>query len=304
MNDDLQSPALPSDPPSKRPLYVIAVIAVALAVIPPVMYASHVGWAIVADPAAWNNFGTFVGGVLGPYLSTLAFFGLLYTVYLTQKQVGMAREALAGTRDQTVNAAFFEMVTLHNQIVAGITFKQQTGGGMAGIEPSYTTYEGRKALQFLYKVVFLPKYNDETKINDQRGPNKMGLPQFDRWIFDNINEDFADDLGHYFRNLYRILKFVNESGLDEKGKRTLSGILRAQLSNSELGLIFYNGKSRLGEERLKPLIEEFSMLQNMTPKMCINRESARDYKTKAFGNAKDRFFTDQGIPEPENPTTA
>ncbi len=294
----MPEPTSPQRPSRRWPFFAIAIVAIALAAIPPLMYAAYVGWSIDKDPAAWNNFGTFVGGVLTPVLSAFAFFGLLYTVHLTQKQVTFSRDALAGTRDQTVNAAFFEMVTLHNQIVAGISLTEQTGGGQAGIAPTYTTYSGRLALKHIYADVFMPAYKVGTTQNDNKGAQKLQLPQFDRWFLDHVNKNFNDELGHYFRNLYRILKFIRESALNEKSQRTLSGILRAQLSNPELGLIFYNGKSRLGEEKLKPLLEEFSMFQNMTPSMAINAESLRDYKVKAYGNAKDKFFKDQGIPEP------
>ena len=110
---------------------------------------------------------------------------------------------------------------------------------------------------------------------------------------------FSDEIAHYFRNLYRILRFVDDSALDRKDKDALAGILRAQLSNSELGLVFYNGLSELGENGLKRLLEEYSMFQNMTPSMLVNRESALHYRVKAYGKAKDKFFTNQGLPEPE-----
>lgn len=288
-----------SKPPRTWVLVLSGLVAFGIALVPPLMYAGYNGWSIVSKQEAWNNFGTFVGGVVGPVLSTFAFFGLLVTVYLTQKQVVMAREALAGSRDQTVNAAFFEMVTLHNQIVAGIAFKQQTGGGIAGFEPTYTDHVGRKGVHYMFETMFVPSYKGEAARNAQRQPVPLSVCDFDRVGINKLHDAFEPELGHYFRNLYRILKYVNESSLDDKGQRTLTGILRAQLSNSELAWIFYAGKSEVGEAKLKPLLEKFAMFQNMSPAMCINRESALDYKIEAYGSNKDRFFKDQYIPEPD-----
>ncbi|MDI2588063.1 hypothetical protein OR571_13295 [Psychrobacillus sp. NEAU-3TGS] len=48
-------------------------------------------------------------------------------------------------------------------------------------------------------------------------------------------------IGHYYRNLYRIVKYINESDLiSHELKKEFRGILRAQLSSFELMMLFYN----------------------------------------------------------------
>lgn len=46
----------------------------------------------------WNNFGTFVGGMLGPFFGFLAFCGVVFTVVLQAKQLDLA-EKRAGTEE-------------------------------------------------------------------------------------------------------------------------------------------------------------------------------------------------------------
>lgn len=55
-----------------------------------------------------------------------------------------------------------------------------------------------------------------------------------------------DVIGHYFRNLYRIIKFIQDGKFsddieeNELEQRKYRGILRAQLSSIELLMLFYN----------------------------------------------------------------
>lgn len=65
--------------------------------------------------------------------------------------------------------------------------------------------------------------------------------------FENTYKRYENQLGHYFRNLYRIVLLIQEEKFfDNNEKENLEeqrkyrGILRAQLSTKELQVIFYN----------------------------------------------------------------
>jgi hypothetical protein len=83
-------------------------------------------------------------------------------------------------------------------------------------------------------------------------------------------------LDFYFRFIYRILKFVDESNfieddpryIDERYKYT--SLLRAVLSPSELYFIYYDGLTNKGIEKFKPLIEKYSILKNFMIDMTEN----------------------------------
>ncbi|PKG24401.1 hypothetical protein CWS01_07265 [Niallia nealsonii] len=47
-------------------------------------------------------------------------------------------------------------------------------------------------------------------------------------------------MGHYYRNLTRIIKLIDESIFNDKEKEVYLGILRDQLSSDGLMLLFYN----------------------------------------------------------------
>ncbi|MEM5598393.1 putative phage abortive infection protein [Niallia circulans] len=74
-------------------------------------------------------------------------------------------------------------------------------------------------------------------------------PIFDykKETYETVFDKNESVIGHYYRNLYRIMKIIQETVFDdssiennEKEKKKYRGILRAQLSSFELLMLFYN----------------------------------------------------------------
>ena len=89
---------------------------------------------------------------------------------------------------------------------------------------------------------------------------------------------------HYFRLLYRILKFVRETPLitsfDDEYEYT--SMLRAMLSRYELVWLYYNGLSEYGAEKLKPLIERYAMLKNLRSDLLVKGVDVGTYADSAY----------------------
>jgi hypothetical protein len=90
------------------------------------------------------------------------------------------------------------------------------------------------------------------------------------------------DVGHYFRTLYNIVKFIASSDSDIENKQIYINIVRAQLSSSELNLLFYNCLSNYGNKKFKPLVEQFGLLENMVLESLIHQGHKELYKESAF----------------------
>ena len=90
---------------------------------------------------------------------------------------------------------------------------------------------------------------------------------------------------HYFRLLYRILKFVDDSKVitDFNQKYEYTAMLRAMLSRYELVWLYYNGLS-YGAKKLKPLIERYAMLNNLRTELLVKGrpEGFGEYDNSAF----------------------
>ena len=106
-------------------------------------------------------------------------------------------------------------------------------------------------------------------------------------------EKAQTDFGHYFRNLYRMIKMVHLNdffydieSVSEKDKFEIKykyiSIIRAQLSNHELIWIFYNCITENGYEKFKPLIEEYSLFKNIPKKLVAFPNHISLYEGRAY----------------------
>ena len=107
-----------------------------------------------------------------------------------------------------------------------------------------------------------------------------------RAVYTKFNQTYPSRMGHYFRNLYHILRFIKDSRAEVEDKKLYGRLVRAQLSSDELFLLFYNCLSEEGVEKFKPLVEEFAMLQHVPKESLMLLEHMELYDQWAFGEAE------------------
>jgi len=221
------------------------------------------------DPAKWGQFGDYVGGVLNPTFSFLALLALLATLGLQIRELRLSvrelknsAEALANQnvtlRQQTFEATFFQLLRLHNDIVASM-------------EVLSLSLKGRACFAH-----YLRELED---LLTGGGADK----KFENFAihYDIFFRENQASLGHYFRLLYNIIKLVKRTeGIE---KRFYTNLVRAQLSSAELKLIFYNCLSEWGSEKFKPLVEEFALLKTIPNDTVPADELLHRYLPSAFG---------------------
>lgn len=201
---------------------------------------------------SFGEWGDFFGGVLNPILTFLTFMGLLITIVIQQTELKESRQELKRSADalsiqvlnmekQNFEATFFKMLSTHNGIVSSMN-----------AELKKRKYSGRDSFILFFNALAdsYDSYHD-----DDRGELlclKEAYKEF--WMLYQL------DLGHYFRFLYNILRFIKESGYSEG---LYIRLVRAQLSNQELLIIFYNCIVSEDGGRFKTLAEEFALFDNM-----------------------------------------
>lgn len=115
--------------------------------------------------------------------------------------------------------------------------------------------EDIKKFNLIFDQNFSLKYKETTR--------DTKFPQIYNTIYSLVNTD----LGHYFRNLYNIVKFIDGTHFSEdevedyKIKYSYLSILRAQLSDAELKILFLNCIYYYGNEKFKPLLEKYSFFK-------------------------------------------
>lgn len=236
-----------------------------------------------------NLLGDFMAGTVASIWSLAGLF-FIYVAFLGQKQqllnqqleimysqleVKYTRLELAGQKaemakqnetleKQKFENTFFQLLANHNAIVNSLDLWRNRNTGREVLA------QGRDCF-----VIFHNRL--QSKISKPREKHSIDkiLEIYVQFFQENVS-----DLGHYFRNLYHIIKFVEESQIEDKKRYT--NFVRAQLSVGELALLFYNCLSEFGNEKFKPLIEKYSLLKNMDYGLLFNQEHLEIYDENAF----------------------
>jgi len=225
------------------------------------------------------------------------------------KEFELQREEMELTREvfteqsktlkkQQFESTFFNSVNLLNNIIENINYsispptQKDIGSQPAFPQPDRTkTYQGRDSFEYFYKN--LKSHYDKLKakyilknIHTTYSPeSKFNIPKniYENLVIESYDAFFGihqSDLGHYFRTIYNIIKFVHES--KPENPKYYTNIVRAQLSTYEHLLLFYNCYTEYGKEKFKPLIIEYSLLDNMPISGLLDEKHKSFYPDKAY----------------------
>lgn len=227
-------------------------------------------------------------GAINALFSGLAFAGIIFTILLQRKELELQRNELEQTRDvfseqgktlklQQFESTFFNLLNLHHQIVDAIDIQETNILGDLDKEPKML--KSRDCFKFFYDD-FKKCYRAEEQLMKPSKNDTDELLIIEK-AFHEFFIKYQSDLGHYWRNMYNILKFINKQNPEDKF--FYSNLLRAQLSSHELLLLFYNCLSHYGNKKFKPLIEDHYFLQNLAkPALIEEKKQLNLYKSSAY----------------------
>ena len=221
-----------------------------------------------------NEWGDFFGGVANPLLTFLTFTGLLITIILQQTELRETRKELKRSADalsaqnesrrkQNFESTFFQMLSIHNSIVNSIDLVNDKG----------IRTQGRDCFS-----VFYTRFNKIFRAREERYYKNVFSSEPLSAAYSEFWNAHQSELGHYYRYLYNIVRFIKDEG-QESGPYIR--LIRAQLSDQELLLLFYNCISDNGGN-FTPLIVEFCLLNNMPRKKALDRDHLNLISQKAF----------------------
>jgi hypothetical protein len=226
----------------------------------------------------WSDRASFgdMFGVVSALFSGLAFAGIIITIFLQTKELALQRQELEDTRteirgqkDQLIiqndDNKFFQLLTIHNQIIDGMLENKINHVG------AVVELRGRNKIDDMYRKL-KGKVEEKTRAG---GDERQKID-----ILVMLFNDLQLDMDHYFRSLYNIVDFIENSSL--RDKQFFSNIIRSQLSLSELCFVFYDCLLP-GRERNKTLVEKYALLRDI-PKIMIPLYThyASLYNTTAF----------------------
>jgi hypothetical protein len=254
-------------------------------------------WYYIDNYIIEENRGTFGDkfGAVNALFSGLAFAGLIITLLYQKEELKLQREELNGQKKefeeqnktlkrQRFENTFFNMLSLQQEIVSNLSYEwifisNYHFSLSEVLKPTKTknTYNGREVFEAIFEYVDIENKSHSKYRNGIRNYiESFGIDDF-------VNIISLSRFDHYFRHLYHIFKYVDTSDLIEDDERyDYTSIIRSQLSDYELVMLFYNCLSENGKDKFKPLIEKYTVFNNLRDDLLVKSEHKVKYKESAY----------------------
>ncbi len=200
----------------------------------------------------WSLF-KFDWGAIGALATAVMAFATFVTLKNNKQQFMELQKQNLTMQKQGFESTLFHLLHEVKKILLQVS-NTPSGIGPEGVKSGLSALESKyENLQFL-----------GTGKTDENG-NELRLSP----TRDNIEEYYMNsyesltNLGSYFRSLYRVIKYIDESTYSKEDKYQYTSFVRAQLTDIELLWLFYNCTVGYGEEKFKPLIEKWTLLKNL-----------------------------------------
>jgi hypothetical protein len=257
------------------------------------------------DPEGASQLGNFVGGYIGPILSLLGVLVLVAT-FRSQREL---------SEKQSFENKYFELLKMHRDNVGEIEIRNASGDRSASGRKLFVLMlrEFRAALKIISE---LAQSSQITLTQEELihlayycvfygvGPNssrmlKLSLASFPRSFVNSIEsrlnnhhiknivarernlfyvpfEGHQSRLGHYYRHLYQMVRYVDERTPESHRKYEYMKTVRAQLSTHEQALLLINSLTPVGRNWWrKHLIDRYRLVQNI-PRGFFDKEKELD----------------------------
>lgn len=256
--------------------------------------------------------GDFIGGTTVAFLTAASVVLLLATIIMQRKEIKISQQSIEELVKQTeasVNQAeearketqitndtmkkqqfettFFNMLNLLQQIVNNMRVTNRPDDGKK------YEYIGREVIKWL-RTAYEEQYTLKHPSIDYISQAELDV------LYKQFHDNFGNDIGHYMRFNYRIVKFIENNIVNDENeqikikketeretiigdKRYYFGMLRAQWSNAEFELILINSLYSKNH-KFKDLILKHDVLDiedkenNTTPDIFKLKESMDKFK--------------------------
>ena len=235
-------------------------------------------------------------GIFNALFSGLAFLGVLITLYKQSRD----------NRKHTVVEQYYQMLDVQQKVLDEINVAQvrkvKQGEPIAVAEGRKAFVEFKIQMKYLVKAIKEMSERNGFKLSDIDiadiayavffyGSSKSWKPFMMEYLKDYPDTERLVDaiiarldsekrfilyrpnqnyLSVYFRNMYNAIKLIDNCGLiSSEEKKDYVKILRAQLSNAELYILFFNIISRFGKKWVdNDYVTKYQLIQNLPSKYC------------------------------------
>lgn len=240
------------------------------------------------DPANWGVLGDYLGGTLGPILNLTTIGILVISINFQRKQIEEGRQDARESKEhaqkqydalvkQNFEQTFFAWLKSYQDIVSGIITHRPSKASLAAPP---VELRGRDALFQIWQKTFTTVGVLQTSgaklgadhqaiVKNNFENLELGLP-FDHSILRTAIRDrylqFSPNPFYYFgaitRALSQLIEWVGQSDLSIVEKLFYFGIIKSQISDTELSLLFIEGLDEK-RENLRAVINQYSLLDGL-----------------------------------------
>ncbi|RFM31231.1 putative phage abortive infection protein [Chitinophaga silvisoli] len=204
--------------------------------------------------ANWGTFGDYTGGIMGTIISFFSIV-LIYATYKNQVDNSLL---------QQFETTFFNLLNNQRAILTSLKgeFRQDIllDDSIEANGEDYMVNIGRLINRYFdggHNYIFT-----ENNIEVKRDSDDiLELEQIVNGRYKSVFKGREGELGHYFRHLYHIFKYVHESKITDKKKYI--DLIQAQMSDYELYVLLYNSLSDYGKTKFKPMLIEYVFFENV-----------------------------------------
>ena len=300
-------------------LIVFALLLVIFSLFAPALFVSKSNW---FDFNNTGPIGDTIGGLMNPFIAMAGVMITFLAFYIQYKANQLQREQFREELDSNkFENQFYEMIRLHKENVneIAITITHERIGSNYEYQLPDTEIKGRevfkyylKELKVIYTITKEIFKSDKVEaslskaydvfFNGLSGDHALDKHKLDTeaigvigrgLVYNEIFEGHSAFLGHYYRHLFQTVKFVvsqDEKRVDYSQKRNYLRILRAQLSDQEQEMLYYNWLSGYGaawENGINQFFTDYRMIHNLKKNVLLY-----DF------NAEDRFESSNILTDP------
>jgi len=285
-------------------ILVIFCLAVVIGITAILFYIDNFGIGYAQTIGDWGAVGDFFGGVLNPTFALLSLILIAYTLMQNKKALEQSEKAiqqgtkaieqnekalnvsnteLALTRKELTNSAnaleeqakllavqsfettFFNMLELHRRLVDNFTYNHSDSHDAIKTELNIGGFfvgsiKSDKSGLFSFNRLLEAIFDAHKRVKSSKQNGEKSIVKTFNVFYRYENKEF----GIYFRNLYQILKLIKNSIQNAQEQKKYSNILRAQLSNQELLLLFLNCLCpKVDNGQFRELVIHFELFEHL-----------------------------------------
>ncbi len=205
------------------------------------------------DPNDFGIFGDYIGGVVGTIVGLIGII-FLYRTYLIQISIFEIQDKRQC--QQQFESTFFTLLSQQRNIFQNMQGEYPASNNRPDFRVKGSQYVALLRLDLSLRLLDLGYESELLARGDARLLKIHVNNIYQVWF-----QGHAAQLGHYFRHLYHVLKYIDDSQIEDKKK--YSDLVQAQMSTDELYLTAINGISNYGRKKMLPLLNSYSFLENL-----------------------------------------